>query len=139
MHRGRAEGEAPVFRQRLAPAVFAGEETAAEGTPGYERHAVLLRNRHQLALDAPVEQVVGRLLTHESGEVLLLRYPERLHELVEELSEEDALDLLDFLQMADDPDELTPEELAELEEIDAAMERGEYITLEDLRASLPAE
>lgn len=64
---------------------------------------------------------------------------DRLHELVDALSEEDALDLLDYLQMTDEPDELSSEELHELQEIEAEMRRGEYVTLEQLRTSLRGE
>lgn len=57
-----------------------------------------------------------------------------LREIVESLTEEEAEQLLDYLNMLADPDELTEEELAEVVEIERRMKGGEYVTLAELHA-----
>ena len=61
-----------------------------------------------------------------------------LQALVETLSDEDAAELLDYTHwlLAEDDDELTPEELARAEEGQRQIEQGRYITLEELRERL---
>jgi len=59
---------------------------------------------------------------------------ETLHHIIESLSEEDADRLLDWLNLQADPDELTEEEVADLERIGKEMEAGDYITLEEFKA-----
>ncbi len=44
--------------------------------------------------------------------------------------------LLDYLNMLADPDELTEDELAGIRQAKAEMERGEYVTLAELRREL---
>jgi hypothetical protein len=58
---------------------------------------------------------------------------EQIHALVDEMTDEEAADLLDYVNMLSDPDELTSEEIAEIEDGKAEVRRGEYITLEELR------
>ena len=58
---------------------------------------------------------------------------EALHHMIDTMSDDDAQLLLDYLNMKSDPDELTPEEEAEIEEAIKEIERGEYMTLEELR------
>jgi len=43
-------------------------------------------------------------------------------------------DLVDYLNMRADPGTLTQEELADVRKAEAQMARGEYVTLEELRA-----
>jgi hypothetical protein len=57
-----------------------------------------------------------------------------LREIVETLTEEEAEQLLDYLNMLADPDELSEEELAEVVEIERRMKQGEYVSLGELRA-----
>jgi hypothetical protein len=63
---------------------------------------------------------------------------ERAHELVDQLSEEVLKDALDYLEWlaSDEPETLTPEEWAEVEESKAEMARGEFITLDGLKREL---
>ena len=55
-----------------------------------------------------------------------------LHRLIGEMSTEEAEDLLDFVNMQSEPDTLTPEEEAAFEAGKAEIERGEFITREEL-------
>src|ERR1019366_6243309 len=64
----------------VAP-VLAAEQAARDWGPGDDGEAERARHREQLAVDAPVEEVVGRLLGHEAVQVKLLRAPERLDDL----------------------------------------------------------
>lgn len=61
---------------------------------------------------------------------------EAIHQLVDALSDEEAEALLDYLNMLADPDELTEEELVRVRQAKAEMDRGEYVTLEELRQEL---
>ncbi len=61
---------------------------------------------------------------------------EALLGIVSELTEEEAEDLIDLLNMHADPDELTAEELAAVHRSHAAIARGEGVTLEELEALL---
>lgn len=62
---------------------------------------------------------------------------EELHRLVDALEEEDAHEALDYVRwLLEDSETLTDEEIARVEAGKAQMERGEYITLEDLRRQL---
>jgi hypothetical protein len=54
-----------------------------------------------------------------------------LHRLIDEMTKEQAEDLLDFVNMQNEPDTLTPEEEAAVAEGKAQIERGEYITGEE--------
>jgi len=60
-----------------------------------------------------------------------------LIEAVNGMTEEEAEDLLDLLNMRDDPDELSPDEVARFTEITLRMDAGDYVTLEDHRATRP--
>jgi len=57
-----------------------------------------------------------------------------LRERIDAMSEEEAEDLLDFLNLQDEPDTLTDEELERTRRIREEMARGEYITIEELKA-----
>jgi hypothetical protein len=61
-----------------------------------------------------------------------------LHRLIDLMDEVDAAEALDYLRWltSDEEEELTPEELAEVEQGFEAIARGEYITLDELRRSL---
>lgn len=54
--------------------------------------------------------------------------------MVETMTEEEAEQLLDYLNMLADPDELTEDELAEVMEAERRMKQGEFVTLAELRA-----
>lgn len=56
-----------------------------------------------------------------------------LHDLIDRLSDEDALKLLDFVNNLSDPDTLTGEEMAELLVIEAEMEAGDFVTLAEFK------
>lgn len=56
-----------------------------------------------------------------------------LHDLIDRLSDEDALKLLDFVNNLSDPDTLTGEEMAELVVIEAEMEAGDFVTLAEFK------
>ncbi len=56
-----------------------------------------------------------------------------LHALIDRLSEDDALKLLDYVNNLNDPDTLTDDEMAELLQIEAEMEAGEYVTLAEFK------
>lgn len=56
-----------------------------------------------------------------------------LRAIIERLSEEEAEDLLDYLNLRADPDRLTQEEIARVEVGRAEIARGEYVTLEELQ------
>jgi hypothetical protein len=56
-----------------------------------------------------------------------------LHQIVDSLSDEEAQDLLDLLNLRADADELTAEELTEVRTIDGAMKRGEETDFDDWR------
>ncbi len=58
---------------------------------------------------------------------------DELHQLIDQMSMDDAQQLLDYLNMKADPDELTPEEEAEVAESLAEIERGEFDTLDEFR------
>ncbi|HLZ69169.1 MAG TPA: hypothetical protein VKV26_04585 [Dehalococcoidia bacterium] len=60
---------------------------------------------------------------------------EELHQIVDALSEEEAEELLDFLNLRADPDTLTPDELARVEAAEQAAAAGDYVTLEEWRRS----
>ncbi len=57
---------------------------------------------------------------------------DELHQIIDVLSDEEAEELLDYLNMRADPDTLTPEELARVEAADAEIARGEYVTLDEI-------
>lgn len=61
---------------------------------------------------------------------------EMLRDRVEEMTEDEASDLLDFLALQDDPDELSEEDIAAVERGRAEIARGEYVTLDQLEAEL---
>lgn len=56
-----------------------------------------------------------------------------IYSIVEGLSEEEAEDLLDYLNMRADPDSLTEEELARVASGRAEIANGEYVTLEEIQ------
>ncbi len=62
----------------------------------------------------------------------------QLQALVEKLTEEDIAELLDYTRwlLADEDDELTPEELARADEGREQIEQGRYVTLAELRQRL---
>lgn len=57
---------------------------------------------------------------------------EELHQIIDGLTDEEAEELLDYLNLRADPDTLTPEELARVQAADAEIARGEYVTLEEI-------
>jgi len=57
---------------------------------------------------------------------------DELHQIIDVLSDEEAEELLDYLNLRADPDTLTPEELARVQAADAEIARGEYVTLEEI-------
>ncbi len=59
---------------------------------------------------------------------------ESLRQLIDEMTNEEAEELLDYLNLLADPDKLTEDELARVVEAEAAIERGEFLTLRELRA-----
>lgn len=59
---------------------------------------------------------------------------ESLRQLIDEMSDEEAEELLDYLNLLADPDSLTEDELAKVLEAEAAIARGEFLTLKELRA-----
>ena len=61
---------------------------------------------------------------------------EALLGIVSELTEEEAEDLLDLLNMDADPDELTEDELAAVQSSHAAVAVGDFVTLDELEALL---
>jgi hypothetical protein len=69
---------------------------------------------------------------------------EELHRLIEELDEQTAYEVLDYINhlledndvLTDEDLVLTEEELAQVREARARMDRGEYITLEQLEREL---
>lgn len=58
---------------------------------------------------------------------------EKLIEKISELNEEEMEDLLDYLNMLSDPDELTPEEAAEVDATRAEMKQGKFTTLDQFK------
>lgn len=56
-----------------------------------------------------------------------------LHQIVDSLSDEEAQDLLDLLNLRTDPDDLTTEEFAEVLAIEGAMKQGDEIDFDDWR------
>ena len=56
-----------------------------------------------------------------------------MRRIVDAMSEDEAQRLLDYLNMLADPDELTEEEVREVEEADARIDAGKYVTLGELR------
>ena len=61
---------------------------------------------------------------------------QELHELIDGLSPEEAVEMLDYINMLLDPDELTEEEEAAFERARGELERGETISHEDLKREL---
>lgn len=59
---------------------------------------------------------------------------ESLRQLIDEMTDEEAEELLDYLNLLADPETLPEEELAKVVEAEAAIERGEFLTLKELRA-----
>jgi len=57
-----------------------------------------------------------------------------LREAIESLTEDQAENLLDYVNMLLDPDELTEEEFQEVMRAEAEVKAGKYITLEELKA-----
>lgn len=58
---------------------------------------------------------------------------ETLHQIVDKLSEDEATELIDYLNMRADPDALTEEEIARVRAAEAEAARGEYTTFADWR------
>lgn len=62
---------------------------------------------------------------------------ERIHELTEQMTDEDAAETLDYMEwLLSDEEVLTPEELEAVDRGMAQIERGEYVTLEEFKRSL---
>lgn len=59
-----------------------------------------------------------------------------MHAVIDELSDEAAEDLLDYLNMRADPDVLSGEELAEVEDGLREIARGDFVTLAELKREL---
>ncbi|MFN8618923.1 MAG: hypothetical protein U0837_17715 [Dehalococcoidia bacterium] len=58
---------------------------------------------------------------------------EELHSLIEQLSDEEAEQILDYINMRLDPDELTEEEVQAVLRAREELERGETVSHEDLK------
>ena len=65
--------------------------------------------------------------------LLVMEPRAELHVLIDRLSDEDVLRLLDYVNNLTDPDTLTDDEMAELLVIEAEMEAGEYVTLAEFK------
>ncbi len=63
---------------------------------------------------------------------------EAIYQRVSEMSEEAAADLLDYLALLSDPDELSDEEMAEVKRTLEEMRGGEFVSLEALKAEFEA-
>lgn len=61
---------------------------------------------------------------------------EELHSLIEQLSDEEAEQILDYINMRLDPDELTEEEVQAVLRAREELERGETVTLDQLMKEL---
>lgn len=61
---------------------------------------------------------------------------EELHSLIEQLSDEEAEQILDFINMRLDPDELTEEEVQAVLRARDELERAETMTLDELNKEL---
>ncbi len=62
---------------------------------------------------------------------------ERIHELTEQMTDEDAAEALDYMEwLLSDEEVLTPEELDAVDRSMAQIQRGEYVTLEEVKRSL---
>jgi len=62
---------------------------------------------------------------------------ERIHELTEQMTDEDAAEALDYMEwLLSDEEVLTPEELDAVDRGMAQIQRGEYVTLEEVKRSL---
>lgn len=62
---------------------------------------------------------------------------ERILELVEQMTDEDAAEALDYMEwLLSDEEVVTAEEMAAAEHGFAQIERGEYATLEEVKRSL---
>ena len=59
-----------------------------------------------------------------------------LHRIVDDMSEQEAEALLDYLNMLVDPDTLDPDELEEVRRVLAEMDKGEYVTWEEAKKTL---
>jgi hypothetical protein len=62
---------------------------------------------------------------------------EAIYQRVREMTEEEAADLLDYLALLSDPDELTEAEMAEVSAAEEEFARGEGITREEFLARFP--
>jgi hypothetical protein len=58
---------------------------------------------------------------------------EELHQIIDVLSDEEAEELLDYLNLRADPDTLAPDEIERMKAADAEIARGEYVTLDEIR------
>jgi len=74
-------GKAGAFRGRPVARILAGQKAPAQRAPWDEADAVGPGHRDQFAFDAPVEDVIGRLLGYEAVQAQLLGGPEGLHDL----------------------------------------------------------
>ena len=61
---------------------------------------------------------------------------EALLGIVQGLTEEEAEDLIDLMNMHEDPDELTEDEFAAVRASHEAIVRGDFVTLDELEALL---
>lgn len=61
---------------------------------------------------------------------------EAIHHLVDKLTDAEAAALLDYLNMRADPETLTDDEMARVRQARAELERGDYVTIEELRKEL---
>ena len=59
---------------------------------------------------------------------------ETLRDIIDDLTEEEAEELLDFLNMRADPDTLTPEEEARVRAAHEAAMKGDYVAFEEVKA-----
>lgn len=64
---------------------------------------------------------------------MALSAKDTIHQIVDRLSEEEAEDLLDYLNLRAEPDTLTDDELMRVAEGRAEIGRGEYVTLDEIR------
>src|SRR5207302_7566796 len=93
-----------------------------------------VRCRPQTRLVLPCE---GSGISNVAGGDRPMTAREKLAELIQTLSEEDAVEALDYVQwLLRDEDTLTPEEWDEVRRSGVDLARGDFVTLDELRRDL---